>query len=682
MNPFQKTFGVARGRSASVSTKLTLMVLGLAVLSYAVIVVDLSHIHHREQQDARIQELSSVAEVIAASTTAPLVFGDRDAAAEALNSLNNVPMVTLAGIYDRDDRIFASYSAGASPDLDPPPIHSPEDTHLDHGLIHVDVPVLQMGRRVGYVHMVAQDHSLWEGIFQRGGLGWMLGLYAVAISAALSFTLKHKISDPIMELARAAQLVAKSKNHSIRVAPRSNDELGVLGHAFNEMLDRIQSQQSDLERHQEELEGEVDQRTRELVQANRELRTAKEAAEAAARLKDEFLANISHEFRTPMNGILGMTSLTLETELTPDQREYLLTARESADSLLILLNDLLALSSIEAGRLALISCPFNLRETVEDLVGRLEPVAARKGLPLRLAFSESLPEEVEGDPVRLSEVLANLIRNAIKFTDNGEIAVGAELDSKDDEEILVRFVIRDTGQGIESDKLGSIFNSFQQADGTTTRRYGGAGLGLSVSARLVKLMGGKIWVDSKPRQGTTFSFTIPLHEVKDAPAGESVDHADSQPGLNILLAEDNPVNLKVVKVMLEKMNHVVSAVGTGAEAVEAAATQQFDLILMDLHMPELNGLEATKLIRARENGSGDHTPIVALTAAALASDRDCCLREGMDGFLVKPVERVQLAEAVERYVGYPREGARQWGPERPLAAPERNGLSVVAAGSS
>ncbi len=387
------------------------------------------------------------------------------------------------------------------------------------------------------------------------------------------------------------------------------------------------------------------------------LNEAMRNAEESNRAKGEFLANMSHELRTPLNGILGMTQILLHSELTFDQQSDILTLKSSAETLLKILNDILDFSKIEVGKLNLENIAFSLRKELSDFFKLSSSVAVQKGIDFEFFFDQGIPEYVFGDPLRTKQIIMNLVNNAMKFTSKGHVKINILVLSSTDNIVNLKIEVIDTGVGIPKNKLDDIFLAFNQADSSTTRKYGGTGLGLSICAQLAHLMGGAIYVNSRLGQGSTFVFTVTLQATSQSIVDQSLlilneikNFKIEKKQLKILLAEDNLINQKITVTFLNRLGHLVDVAENGRVAIEMFKAHKYDLIFMDIQMPEVSGFEATSAIREFEKKSSGHIPIVALTAHALVGDKEKCLDSGMDDYLTKPLSYEILEKSLSKYL--------------------------------
>ncbi|MBN8732674.1 MAG: response regulator [Acidobacteria bacterium] len=637
----------------SLPVKLSLLIVLATSLTVAMAVAGFLVYESSRMRDSLVAELASAAEVVAASSTAALEFRDEKAGRENLEALRANERVLEAALLDGEGVVLAGYGTGA---VRMPGVRPGERFAGNEVMLWRQVRL--EGKAVGMVYVKADARHRRGELARAGALALCGFAAATLISCLIAFRLQKSITAPLLRLEGVARSISERGDYSVRAAKLADDEVGRLTECINQMLDQIRARDEALGRHRETLEQEVAARTSEL-------HGAKERAEESMRLKSEFLANMSHEIRTPMNAIVGIADLLSLTAMTGEQEELVETVKVSGVGLLGLIDDILDLSKIEAGRMELERVSFSPQDLAGEVLRVVQPRARAKGLELRMAMGPGVPEALEGDPVRLRQILLNFLGNAIKFTERGGIELRLLGEGEEGDRYHLRMEVWDSGVGIDEARIPVLFEKFRQADSSTTRKYGGTGLGLAICKQLVDLMGGKAGARRRASGGSVFWCEIPLRRAAAlvARASSGDDHAGTAmavlAGRRILLVEDNQVNQLVAEKMLVRLACQVDVAANGEEAVARWSEGSYDAILMDCQMPGMDGYEASRRIRRREEGRS-HIPIVALTANAMAEDRQRCLAAGMDDYISKPVRYEELRRRLANCLGRL--------PERPRAS--------------
>ena len=603
-----------------------------------------------------LERSTALGSVLASNLTASIVFQDPGTAAELLNGLRTVDDVIEARVTLPEGGIFVTYRRSI-----------PEGQSGVQNLYSesLSVPVLLDQEQVASLEIRVDLWPVYQQLVWISAVAFVLWLLGMLAAYVLSRVFNARITEPLSDLADMMSEVTDREDYSQRFSYGVKNELGAVVEAFNEMLVRI---------------GDREQRLRKMIV---DLEEARDQAESAARSKSSFLANMSHEIRTPMNGVIGMIALLKQGGLAEQQLAYFETIERSADALLLIIDDILDFTKIEAGRLTLGRSAFSIRDSLSSIEALFSEPASQKGLVLGFTVDSAVPAVLVGDPGRIRQILLNLIGNAVKFTDKGSIAVTASVADTDQGE-HIRFTVADTGPGIHPEDQTRIFGEFFQADVSLTRSHGGTGLGLAITDQLVRLMGGRIGFESRYGVGSLFWVELPMevsaeNSPQELAAGGAEGGANQKEvarlerltnpaasasapttgateyplsvtyELSVLVAEDSEVNQFIIRELLAKWGIEIAVAANGLEAVEAFKEREFDLILMDIQMPEMDGLEATRRIRSLQNDESVHEEceIVGLSAHAMSGDRERYMAEGMVDYLTKPIRTEELRKILE-----------------------------------
>lgn len=662
-------------KSRSVQQKMTAIIFLVSTFVLVLTTLQFVFFELKHSQDIAHDDINSLARLISANARFPMAIKDHAAVGSILDSLVARKDVVSAYLLWPNGKSVVGYSRSqnshsridSSKELDFFQAEARQiaegvqlgTEHLwqENGRLAYFMPITFEGSHVGYHYLSIELVGMYRHQISLV-LGWLLVMgAAMLLTYLLSVRLQRYISGPVEQLVAQMKTISREKRLVDFPSKELNDEFSLLFHGFDEMIRALKDRDQRLERYRKNLEQEVQIRTRALE-------AEKERAEQASVAKSRFLANMSHEIRTPMIGVLGMSDLLRQKDLTEQDQQLVETIYQSGEALLAIINDILDLSKVEAGRLTIESVPADLVRLVEDVARLMNVTAHCKGIEIVLETAVDRLY-VLGDPVRIRQILLNLIGNAVKFTEVGKVTVSLSTSSRKAQGLCDCLIdIQDTGVGIPVEAQSRIFDSFDQGDSSTTRKYGGTGLGLTIAKELTQLMGGQLTFESRPGEGSNFSLQLPLEICKQSelPLLATVQNArpkplaadplvvsasDSSKNRRVLLAEDNPTTQSLLTILLQQMGVELEIVDNGQKAIDFLLNEQVDLILMDCHMPFMDGLEATAQLRAQ----GLSTPIVALTAYAREEDEQRCLAAGMNDFLSKPFRQAELRDILTRWLG-------------------------------